>query len=320
MTSALHPASSPTHDRASGPPQRRFRIGDVFSIVKETAKDWNDDNASRLAAALSCYTLLSLAPLVVLAVSIAGLAFGDEAARGHISRELGGLVGGEAAGAVEAVVENAKAPERGILNAIVGIAVLLFGASGVFAELQASLNTIWEVKAKPEEGIKGLIRQRFFSFAMVLAVAFVLLVSLVVSASLAAIGGFFEQYLPGGEALWQIVNFLVALAVTTALFALIFKVIPDAEIRWKDVWIGGLLTAVLFALGKLALGLYIGKSGVTSSFGVAGSLVALVIWVYYTSQIVFLGAEFTQVYARRYGGQIRPSPHAVPTDAPSPTK
>ena len=284
---------------------------DIWPILKETGTDWNDDNASRLAAALACYTLLSIAPLVVLSVAVAGLAFGEEAARGQIVGQIGAVVGNEAGSAVQAIAASAKEPAAGILSTIIGLAVLLFGASGVFNELQNALNAIWEVEAKPNEGIRGFIRHRFFSFAMVLVVAFLLLVSLVVNAALAATGKFFEQYLPGGEFVWQVVNFIVTLGVTTVLFALIFKKIPDVLMRWRDAWIGGLFTAVLFTIGKLLLALYIGKSGTTSSFGVAGSLVALVLWVYYSSQILFLGAEFTQVYSRRFGGRILPNDHAV---------
>lgn len=293
-------------------PGSRLTLRDLWPILKETATDWSDDNASRLAAALACYTLLSIAPLLVLSVAVAGLAFGEEAARGQIVGQIGGIVGTEAGVAVQTIAANAKEPSAGILSSIVGLAVLLFGASGVFNELQNTLNAIWEVEPKPNQGVKGFIRHRFFSFAMVLAVAFLLLVSLVVSAALAATGKFFERYLPGGELVWQAVNFVVALSVTTALFAAIFKVIPDVVMRWRDAWIGGLFTAVLFTIGKFALGLYIGKSGTTSSFGVAGSLVALVLWVYYSSQILFLGAEFTQVYSRHFGGRIRPNEHAVP--------
>lgn len=310
----LKEASSPQgkRDRVS---TSRPTLKDVWPIVKETVSDWSDDNASRLAAALACYTLLSIAPLLVLSVAVAGLAFGEEAARGQIVGQIGAIVGTEAGSAVQTIAANANKPAAGVLSTIVGVLVLLFGASGVFNELVNALNAIWEVEAKPNQGIWGFIRHRFFSFAMVLAVAFLLLVSLVVSAALAAAGKFFEQYLPGGEVVWQVVNFVVGLAVTTLLFASIFKVIPDVVIRWRDAWIGGLFTAVLFALGKLALGLYIGKSGTTSSFGVAGSLVALVLWVYYSSQILFLGAEFTQVYSRRFGGRIRPNEHAVSVKA-----
>ncbi len=308
MTTAFLPPS----DRSASAAAKRSRLSEIWPLLKDTVKDWSDDGASRLAAALSCYTLLSLAPLVILTVSVTGLVFGDDAARGQVSQELGGLVGPRAGEAVQTVIANAEAPSAGIVSTILGVAVLLFGAPGVFVELQDAMNTIWEVKPKPNEGVRGFLRHRFFSFAMVLAVAFLMLVSLLVSAGLAAAGKFFAGYLPGGETLWQVVNFAVAFAITTLLFALIFKVVPDVEVRWREVWVGGALTALLFTIGKFGLGLYIGKSSVTSSFGVAGSLVALVIWVYYSSQILFLGAEFTQVYARRFGGRIRPSPHAVP--------
>lgn len=287
------------------------RLREGWTVAKETVSEWSDDNASRLAAGLACYTLLSIAPLLVLSVAVAGLAFGEEAARGQIVGQIGAVVGNEAGSAIQSIAANAKEPSAGILSTILGLAVLLFGASGVFAELQNALNAIWEVEPKPNQGIKGFLRHRFFSFAMVMALAFLLLVSLVVNAGLAATGKFFEQYLPGGEVVWQIVNFVVALAVTSLLFALIFKVVPDVILRWRDALIGGLFTAVLFALGRFALAMYIGKSSTTSSFGVAGSLVALVLWVYYSSQILFLGAEFTQVYSRKYGGKVRPNEHAV---------
>jgi membrane protein len=287
------------------------RLREGWTIGKETVSEWSDDNASRLAAGLACYTLLSIAPLLVLSVAIAGLWFGQEAARGQIVGQIGAVVGNEAGGAIESIAANAKEPSSGILSTIFGVAVLLFGASGVFGELQSALNTIWDVEPKPNQGIRGFLRHRFFSFAMVVSLGFLLLVSLVVNAGLAAAGKFFEQYLPGGEILWQVVNFAVALAVTALLFALIFKVVPDVILRWRDALIGGLFTAVLFAIGRFALAMYIGKSGTTSSFGVAGSLVALVLWVYYSSQILFLGAEFTQVYSRKFGGKVRPNEHAV---------
>jgi len=276
--------------------------------------DWSAHNASRLAASLACYTLLSIAPLVVLSVAVAGLVFGEKAARGEIAAEIGKVVGPSAAQAIQAVVVNAKEPTSGLVSTIVGAAVLLFGASGVFTELQSALNTIWGVAAKPGRGLRGVVRDRFFSFAMVLTVALLLLVSLVLSAALAAAGKFFEQYLPGGDTLWQTLNFVASMLVAALLFALIFKVVPDVEVAWRDVALGALVTSLLFSAGKFALSLYIGRSSVTSSYGAAGSLVALVIWVYYSTQIVFLGAEFTQVYARRLAGRIRPSKNAVPAD------
>lgn len=292
-----------------------MRLAEIWPTLKETAVDWNDDNAAHLAAALAYYTLLSVAPIVVLAIAIAGLVFGQEAARGQISSEIGTVVGAQAGEAIQAIAKSARSPTTGILSSIIGVVVLLFGASGVFGELQAALNTIWKVAPKPGRGVLGVVKDRFFSFTMVVGVGFLLLVSLLLSAALAAAGKFFGSALPGGESLWFVINFAVSFGVVTALFALIFKIVPDAEIRWHDVWIGATATALLFTLGKMLLGFYLGRPGVTSSYGAAGSIVALVVWVYYSSQILFLGAEFTQVYARRCGSKIRPSDNAVPKES-----
>ncbi|HEX6278313.1 MAG TPA: YihY/virulence factor BrkB family protein [Polyangiaceae bacterium] len=281
-------------------------------MLKETGEDFVEDNATRLAAALAYYTLLSLAPLVVLALAIAGLVVDQEATRDQLSNELGAVVGSSGADAVRAIVDSAKTPSAGIVSSVLGMIVLLFGASGVFGELQGALNTIWEVAPKPGRGIWGTVRDRLFSFAMVMGVAFLLLVSLVLSTALAAVGRFLESSLPGGEAVWQVLNFLLSFAVVSALFAVTFKVVPDVEMKWRDVWIGALVTAFLFSVGKFLIGLYLGKSSVASSYGAAGSLVLLVIWVYYSSLILFAGAEFTQVYARHYGSKIKPSENAVP--------
>jgi membrane protein len=289
--------------------------GKVWALLKETGEDFIDDNVTRLAGALAYFTLLSLAPLVVLAIAVAGLAVDQDALRGRLGAELGAVVGPSGEVAVRTIVENAKTPSEGVVSSILGIVVLLFGASGVFGELQAALNTIWEVAPKPGRGIWGTIRDRLFSFAMVMGVAFLLLVSLILSAALAVTGRFFERSLPGGEAVWQIVNFVISFAVVSSLFAVTFKVVPDAKVRWRDVWIGAVVTAFLFSVGKFLIGLYLGKSSVASSYGAAGSIVLLVIWVYYSSLILFLGAEFTQVYAKRFGSRIRPSENAVP--APS---
>jgi len=307
-------ASAISEQKQGSSPQRGTRVRAVWSVIKETASDWKEDNASGLAAALAYYTLLSIAPLVVLAVAIAGLAFGEEAARGQISQQISTVVGAQAGESIESIASNAQAPTAGVLSSIIGVIVLLFGASGVFGELQTSLNTIWEVEPKPGRGILGAIKDRFFSFTMVVGVAFLLLVSLLLSAAIAGLGHFLENALPGGEALWTLLNLAISLGIITVLFALVFKVVPDAEIRWHDVWVGAFVTAVLFTIGKLLIGLYLGKSTLTSSYGAAGSLVALVVWVYYTSQIVFLGAEFTQVYARRFGSRIEPSKNAVHAD------
>ncbi|HKO94598.1 MAG TPA: YihY/virulence factor BrkB family protein, partial [Polyangiaceae bacterium] len=234
-------------------------------------------------------------------------------ARGELSHQVGRVVGDQAGSAIEALVDNAHAPNTGLIGSIVGIVVLLFGASGVFGELQTALNQIWNVKARPGRGIRGLLRDRFFSFTMVMGVAFLLLVSLLVSAGLATLTGRF-QHLLAWPALWQVLNALVGLAVSTLLFALIFKVVPDAKIAWRDVWVGALVTAVCFSLGKGALAWYVGRSATVSPFGAAGSLVALTVWVYYSAQILFLGAEFAQVYATRFGTRIQPTKNSVAAD------
>ena len=283
----------------------------IPGLLKETASDWLDDKAPRLAASLALYTLLSLAPLLILAVSVAGLLFGEDAAKGQIAGQLAGILGDKGALAVQAILANAKTPSSGILGTIVGLALALFGASGVFGELQGTLNAIWEVDTKPGRGIKGFIKDRFFSFTLVLGVAFLLLVSLVLSAGLAAVGAYLSHSLPGGEVVWQVLNFIISLAIATVLFGLIYKVVPDVKIRWRDVWVGALATAVLFTLGKFAIGLYVGRSTVASPFGAAGSVVALVVWVYYSAQILFFGAELTQVVARHNGSKIEPTKNAV---------
>jgi len=296
-------------------PSRGGRALAVWSVIKETVSDWQDDKAATLAAALAYYTLLSIAPLIVLAVAVVGLAFGEDAARGQISEQISGLVGAQAGEAVEAIARNARAPEAGVISTVIGIVVLMFGASGVFGELQTSLDTIWEVEPKPGRGIVGVIKDRFFSFTMVLGVAFLLLVSMVLSAAIASFGHFLEGALPGGEVLWSVLNLALSFGIITLLFALIYKVIPDAKIQWRDVWVGAGVTALLFSIGKLLVGLYLGKSTFVSSYGAAGSVVALVVWVYYSSQIVFLGAELTQVYARRFGSGIEPGKEAVRADS-----
>lgn len=289
-------------------------LREILVLSKEAAVGWDEDNASRLAAALSCYTLLSIAPLVVLCVAIAGMVFGREAAQGQIADELGSVVGAQGAQAIQLVIANAKNPSSGILASAGGIAVLLFGASGVFGELQSSLNTVWDVEPKPGRGLWGVIKDRFFSFTMVLGVGFLLLVSLIVSAGLAALGNLMSQAVPLAP-LWQVLNVVISLGVTAFIFALIFKVIPDVQVAWRDVVMGALVTAVLFSLGRALLGLYIGYSGVGSSYGAAGSIVALVIWTYYSAQIFLFGAEFTQAYAAHYGSRIEPSKEAVPIGA-----
>jgi membrane protein len=306
------PDRSRFHDKPPAKIKRSWseRLKLVVSLVKETATQWSDDEAARQAASLALYTLLSIAPMIVIAIAIAGAAFGEDAARGQISQQIGAVVGTEAGNAIQALVANARAPSEGIVSTIVGLAVLLFGASGVFGELQTALNHIWEVKPKPGRGVMGFVRDRFFSFTMVMGVAFLLLVSLVVSAALATLSEHYKDLIPL-PGLWQLFNIAVSLAVSTLLFGMIFKLVPDAHTAWRDVLFGGFVTALLFSIGKVALAWYVGRSATTSPFGAAGSLVALVVWVYYSAQILFVGAEFTQVYATRLGSKIEPKPNAV---------
>jgi membrane protein len=294
------------------------KLRELWVIAKDTGKGWDKDSVSSLAASLAYYTLLSLAPLLAIAIAVAGFFFGDDAARDRIAVELGAVVGTQAAQAIQELVKRARAPEAGIVSSVVGVVVLFVGASGVFGELQTSMDRVWNVKPKPGRGFLGMLKDRFLSFTMVLGVAFLLLVSTVLTAALAAVGRYLGAALPGGEAVWQVVNLVFSLAMTSVLFALIFKIVPDIEIAWKDVWVGAAVTSVLFTLGKFLIGLYLGKASVSSAYGAAGSLVVLVIWVYYSAQILLLGAEFTQAYAQHWGSRVRPSENAVPADAPEP--
>ena len=284
----------------------------LFGFVKKTGVQWLDDKAPRLAASLAFYTLLSLAPMLVVSVSIAGLVFGEDAARGQIAGQLNGLLGPSGADTVQTILAHAKTPSSGVIGTIVGIALAVFGASGVFGELQTSLDLIWRVEAKPGRGIKGFLHDRVFSFTLVMGVAFLLLVSLVLSAALAAVGAYFEHTLPGGAVVWHILNIVISVCVTGVLFGLIFKVVPDVHLRWREVWRGALVTAVLFTAGKFLIGLYLGRSTVASPFGAAGSVVALVVWIYYSAQILFFGAELTKADVEQRGRHVEPTANAVP--------
>jgi membrane protein len=285
----------------------------LWSIVKQVASEWSEDKISRLAAALAYYAAFSLAPILVIVLAIAGLVVDKTTAQDEILAQMNGLMGAEGAGAVETLLENsAQSEQQSLWAAVLGIATLIFGATGVFVQLQDALNTIWEVEPKPGLGFGAMIRTRFLSFTMVLVIGFLLLISLVVSAGLSAMGNYVGGLLPDYELLWQVVNFVVSFAVITLLFAMIFKFLPDVEIAWRDVWMGAVVTTVLFLIGKYLIGLYLGRSAVGSTFGAAGSFAILLLWVYYSAQILLIGAEFTQVYANRYGTDIRPAEHAVP--------
>ncbi|MBZ8180538.1 YihY/virulence factor BrkB family protein [Oscillatoria salina] len=288
----------------------------IFGLLKEAFSEWQKDKASRLAAALAYYTVFSLAPVVIIAVAIAGSIFGAEAARGEIVGQIQGLVGEAGAEVIETAIENANQPDLKNVASFFSIILLLFGASGVFAELQDSLNTVWNVKAKPGRGITNFVRKRILSFAMVLGIGFLLLVSLVISAAISALSNYPQSLLTGFEFMGQFINIIVSFGVITLLFALIYKYLPDVKIKWSDVRIGAIITALLFTLGKYIIGLYLGRGSFASTYGAAGSVIIILAWVYYSAQILFFGAEFTQVYARKYGSQIMPDRHSVSVTRP----
>ncbi|MEO8393230.1 MAG: YihY/virulence factor BrkB family protein [Chloroflexota bacterium] len=287
------------------------RLKNIFNLLKETFQEWNEDKAPRLAAALAYYTAFSLAPLLIVIISIAGLIFGREAVQGRVQYQIQGAVGIQAAGAIQDMLANFSHPSSGILATVLGIVTLVLGAAGLFGQLQDALNTIWEVAPKPGQGILAMLRQRFLSFTMVLGICFILLVSLVLSALVSAIGTAIAVHIPQQETVLQIVNIVVSFGVITLLFGAIYKVLPDVKISWRDVWMGAVVTGVLFTVGKYVLGLYLGQSSVASSYGAAGSFVLLLLWIYYSAQILLFGAEFTQVYARTYGSRIEPSKNAI---------
>jgi membrane protein len=273
-------------------------------MLKAAVADWREDRATRLSAALAYYSVFSLAPLIVIAISIAGVFFGEEAARGAIEGQIAGAIGRDAAAGVEEMIEGARQSDAAGVMAIVGVVLLLVAASGVFGQLQDALNTIWELEGKTTTGVWGFVKARFLSMAMVLGTGFLLLVSLLLSATLTATTGALERILPTPGFVWQIVNLLVSLGVVTLLFAMIFKILPDAQVRWNHVWVGALMTAALFTAGKFLLGLYLGRRDAASTYGAAGALVLVLMWVYYSSLILLFGAEFTQVYARARGHRI----------------
>jgi len=287
----------------------------MFNLLKDTIREWREDGANRLAAALAYYTTFSLAPLLVLIIAIAGLAGGREAAQTQTMAQVEDLLGTDGRDFVQGMIESASKPATGLTATLLGAVTLLFGALGVFGELQNSLNTIWEVKPKPArgilDGIKRFILKRLLSFTMVLGVGFLLLASLVVSAALSAFSEYIGTRWAFADFWLELINFILSFIVITLLFGMIFKFLPEIKIAWKDVWLGAAVTSILFSLGKFLIGLYLGRSEVGNTFGAAGSMAILLIWVYYSAQILFFGAEFTQVYASRYGSRIVPDPDMV---------
>jgi membrane protein len=286
-------------------------------LARLTWEKWSTYRIPQLGASLAFYTALSIAPLLIISLAIGALAFGDKAAKGEVAAQMKSLVGDQGAQAVQQVIKSADQPRAGTAAAVLGLVMLFFGASGVFSELQQSLNIIWEVKPEAGRGLVRIIRDRFFSFVMVLGVAFLLLVSLVLSAVLSSLGKFVSGLPPSVSWLAQLLNIAVSFGVITLLFAMIFKVLPDAKIAWRQVWLGAVLTALLFTIGKFFIGLYLGQSSMASSYGVAGSFVVLLVWVYYSSQILYLGAAITKVVADESGLGTVPKKNAARTRAPN---
>ena len=302
---------------------RLVSVRAVYSLFREAVEAWIEDYAPSMGAALAYYTLFSVAPLLLIVIGVAGLVFGDDAARGEIFGQLRSLMGDEGAAAVERLLASADKPEGGALATLTGMTMLLLGAMTVFGELQNALDRIWRAPArKHASGWWNLLRSRLLSFGMILGIAFLLMVSLVVSALVSALGKLWGPSLAGWENAAHWIDLLVSFAMVTVLFAMIYKLIPRVRIRWRDVWIGAAVTAALFAVGKFVIGLYLGKSSVASAFGAAGSLVVMMVWVYYSAQIFLLGAEFTWIYAHTYGsrrGERRPRPEdSAPVEPRSP--
>jgi membrane protein len=293
-----------------------MKLKSIWKFLNDIVTQWLEDDPFQLAAALSYYTLFSMAPLLIIAISVAGLVFGREAATDQVVHTIQGFVGLDGAKAVQDMIQNASnRPKTGIISTVIGLVVLLFGAGGVVGQLQTSLNKIWGVTAKTGGGVWGMIRERFVSFGMVLGVGFLLLVSLVITAFLSGLTQLVGSLVGGAAVIAHVVDIVVSFGFVTVLFALIYKFLPDVEIHWRDVLIGAALTSFLFTVGKFAIGLYLGTSGVTSAFGAAGALITVLLWVYYSSLIFFLGAEFTQVYASRLGAGVVPAENAQPIAA-----
>ncbi|PSB52688.1 ribonuclease BN [filamentous cyanobacterium Phorm 6] len=284
-----------------------MQLKTVISLLKETFTQWQKDKAPTLAAALAYYTVFSLAPLLIIVIAIAGLVFGADAAQGQIVAQLQSLIGKDGAQTIQELILKASEPKSGMIATIVGIATLLWGASNVFTNLKEALNAIWNVSPPPGRGIWGFLKDRVLSFAMILGIGFLLLVSLVLSAVLAAISYWLNGWLQLPVGIWQIVDFAISFGVVTLLFALIYKLLPDVDLAWNDVWIGAAITSMLFTIGKSLIGIYLGGSGIASTYGAAGSFVIILLWINYSAQILFLGAEFTQVWANRYGSKMRSS-------------
>ena len=295
--------------------KRAFEPKQFWLLVKEAATEWSRDRAPRLGAALAYYTIFSMVPLLIVIIAIIGLVFGQEAAHSAIMDQIRNLIGPQSAAAIKDMIHRADQPSSGIISTLIATVTLIAGAAGFFGQLKDALNTVWGIEPKEGRGIWGFVKDNFLSFATLLGTGFLLLVSLVVSTALAAIGKWFGNLLPIPEFVLQVFNLLLSLVVITGLFTLIFKVLPDAHIAWRDIWVGAALTSVLFTIGKFAIELYLGKSNIGSNYGAAGSLVLVLVWVYYSVQILLYGAELTKVYANRMGERIQATEEAKVVNA-----
>lgn len=294
-----------------------MKIKEAWYLLKDAAAEWSDDNVSRLSAALAYYTLVSIAPLLVIVLAIVGYFLGGETGESRVMQQLGSILGQQGTSALQSIAHSARQPTSGLIATVISFVILLLTASGVFYELQTSLDTVWDVQPKTK-GIWGIVKSRLPSFSIIPVIGFLLLVSLVVSAGISAFGNYMTNILPGTMYLLHAANFLLSFVIVGLLFALVYKILPDAEIKWSDVWLGAGFTSLLFSIGKFGIGLYLGKSSMSSMYGAAGSLVILLAWVYYAAQIFFFGAEFTQVYANRYGSRVRASSAAEPMPSEKP--
>jgi membrane protein len=293
-----------------------MKARDLGWVLKRAVAGWWNDNVPRLGASLAYYTLFALAPILIVAIAIAGIFFGPDAVQREVTGQIRGLVGESGARAVQAMLQGASQRTGNGVATGIGLVTFFIGATGAFLELQTALNAIWRVKPKAGAGVKDMLLQRLLSFGLVIGVGFLLLVSLLVSAALSALDHYIGTAVPGIAVVWQGVNTLVSLGVVTLLFAMIYQFLPDVDLRLRDVWVGALVTAGLFSIGTFLIGLYLGTSAVASTYGAAGSVVVLLIWVYYSAQIVLLGAEFTRAYVERFGGRPAPSVHATKDPAP----
>lgn len=296
----------------SNPVEKQNILSKTWYLLKTTVFEFNDDNAIKLSAALSYYTIFALPPLLIIIITICGFFFGEEAVTGELYGQINRLVGNDAAIQIQDAIKNVQLSDSNVFVTIFGVVMLLIGASGVFAEIQSSINFIWGLRAKPNKGLKKFIQNRIMSFSMIVSVGFLMLVSLMLNATLDVLNSRLKLYLADSTVyLFYVINLVIVLGSITLLFAIIFRTLPDGVIKWKDAFIGAGCTAVLFMIGKFAIGFYLGNSTIASVYGAAGSVIIILVWVYYSAIILYFGAEFTKVYAKSYGGKIAPNDYSV---------